>query len=177
MPLPFPRGTPPTFQAHVLHRATTGADVRPFAIAPLFLVLLSTLCFAAEGILVPDAAGVGPREHSSWSPARATSVKMVSSYMEELATVPLSALRRDLTVYRHQPSGLRVALVDIPGPLCQADIVVATKCDNNKGLPHCLEHLVFMGSAEYPNRGFLDKLANLCISQGTNAWTDRDHTA
>ncbi|KAJ1490455.1 Metalloenzyme, LuxS/M16 peptidase-like protein, partial [Baffinella frigidus] len=45
------------------------------------------------------------------------------------------------------------------------------------GLPHCLEHLVFMGSESYPNRGFLDKLANLCISQGTNAWTDRDHTA
>ena len=59
----------------------------------------------------------------------------------------------------------------------QADVIVATKCDNNKGLPHCLEHLVFMGSESYPNRGFLDKLANLCISQGTNAWTDRDHTA
>ena len=45
-----------------------------------------------------------------------------------------------MTGTSNQPSGLRVALVDIPGPLCQADIVVATKCDNNKGLPHCLEH-------------------------------------
>eukprot|EP00291_Cryptomonas_curvata_P005798 CAMPEP_0172203186 /NCGR_PEP_ID=MMETSP1050-20130122/31124_1 /TAXON_ID=233186 /ORGANISM="Cryptomonas curvata, Strain CCAP979/52" /LENGTH=152 /DNA_ID=CAMNT_0012881333 /DNA_START=127 /DNA_END=582 /DNA_ORIENTATION=- len=34
-----------------------------------------------------------------------------------------------------------------------------------------------MGSNNYPVRGYLDKLANLCIAQGTNAWTDRDHTA
>lgn len=57
------------------------------------------------------------------------------------------------------------------------DVIVPTECTNNKGLPHCLEHLVFMGSAQYPQRGFLDKLANLCLAQGTNAWTDKDHTA
>ena len=34
-----------------------------------------------------------------------------------------------------------------------------------------------MGSKSYPDRGYLDKLANLCVAQGTNAWTDRDHTA
>jgi Zn-dependent M16 (insulinase) family peptidase len=34
-----------------------------------------------------------------------------------------------------------------------------------------------MGSQKYPKRGYLDKLANLCIGSGTNAWTDRDHTA
>lgn len=34
-----------------------------------------------------------------------------------------------------------------------------------------------MGSKHYPDRGYLDKLASLCVSQGTNAWTDRDHTA
>jgi len=34
-----------------------------------------------------------------------------------------------------------------------------------------------MGSQRHESRGYLDKLANLCISRGTNAWTDRDHTA
>lgn len=45
------------------------------------------------------------------------------------------------------------------------DVVVPTECTNNKGLPHCLEHLVFMGSQQYPQRGYLDKLANLCLAQ------------
>ncbi|EKX50036.1 hypothetical protein GUITHDRAFT_104433 [Guillardia theta CCMP2712] len=89
----------------------------------------------------------------------------------------LGALRHDLNIYKHHQSGLRVAVCKLPGPLCQADIVIPTACQDDKGLPHCLEHLIFMGSARYPSRGFLDKLANLCISQGTNAWTDRDHTA
>jgi Zn-dependent M16 (insulinase) family peptidase len=45
------------------------------------------------------------------------------------------------------------------------------------GLPHTLEHLVFLGSAQYPYKGVLDKLANRCLAQGTNAWTATDHTA
>ena len=91
-------------------------------------------------------------------------------------TIHVGALRKDLALFRHS-SGIRVALCPLPGPLCQADIVIPTECGNNGGLPHCLEHLVFMGSQRYQSRGHLDKLANLCISQGTNAWTDRDHTA
>ena len=53
----------------------------------------------------------------------------------------LDALGQDLAVYKHS-SGIRVALCKIPGPLCQADIIVATECTNDGGLPHCLEHLV-----------------------------------
>jgi Zn-dependent M16 (insulinase) family peptidase len=33
-----------------------------------------------------------------------------------------------------------------------------------------------MGSEEYPAKGVLDLLANRCLAQGTNAWTDVDHT-
>jgi Zn-dependent M16 (insulinase) family peptidase len=39
-----------------------------------------------------------------------------------------------------------------------------------------LEHLIFMGSEKYPYKGVLDVLANRCFAQGTNAWTDVDHT-
>jgi Zn-dependent M16 (insulinase) family peptidase len=34
-----------------------------------------------------------------------------------------------------------------------------------------------MGSEKYPYKGILDKLSNLAFSNGTNAWTDDDHTA
>ncbi|RCI02438.1 hypothetical protein CU098_009467, partial [Rhizopus stolonifer] len=44
------------------------------------------------------------------------------------------------------------------------------------GCPHTLEHLVFLGSQQYPYKGVLDSLANRAIAQGTNAWTDVDHT-
>lgn len=37
--------------------------------------------------------------------------------------------------------------------------------------------LVFMGSERYPYKGIIDHLANRGFSNGTNAWTDTDHTA
>ena len=37
--------------------------------------------------------------------------------------------------------------------------------------------LVFMGSQQYPYKGILDLFANRGFSNGTNAWTDTDHTA
>jgi Zn-dependent M16 (insulinase) family peptidase len=35
---------------------------------------------------------------------------------------------------------------------------------------------VFLGSEKYPYKGVLDSLANRALAQGTNAWTDVDHT-
>jgi hypothetical protein len=37
--------------------------------------------------------------------------------------------------------------------------------------------LVFLGSEKYPHKGIIDHLANRGFSNGTNAWTDTDHTA
>lgn len=39
-----------------------------------------------------------------------------------------------------------------------------------------MEHLIFGGSEGYPERGYLDRLANLCQGAGTNAYTSEDHT-
>lgn len=36
--------------------------------------------------------------------------------------------------------------------------------------------MIFCGSHDYPERGYLDRLATLCQSQGTNAYTADDHT-
>ena len=34
-----------------------------------------------------------------------------------------------------------------------------------------------MGSKKYPYKGIIDHLANRAFANGTNAWTDIDHTA
>ena len=34
-----------------------------------------------------------------------------------------------------------------------------------------------MGSEKYPYKGIIDHFANRGFSNGTNAWTDTDHTA
>lgn len=52
-----------------------------------------------------------------------------------------------------------------------------TETHTDDGLPHTLEHLVFMGSKKYPVKGILDIIANRCLASGTNAWTAQDHTA
>ncbi len=91
-------------------------------------------------------------------------------------SVPVRMFKSDL-------SGLRVCLLSCEGPLVSGYTVLATEATTNEyahrddGLPHTLEHLVFLGSELYPFKGVLDKLANRCLAQGTNAWTDVDHTA
>jgi len=38
-----------------------------------------------------------------------------------------------------------------------------TETNTDDGLPHTLEHLVFMGSKKYPYKGVLDVIANRCL--------------
>ena len=79
-------------------------------------------------------------------------------------------------IYRSHSTGLRIALCPIPGPIVNGYFLLATEAHDDDGLPHTLEHLVFLGSEDYPYKGVLDLLANRCFAQGTNAWTDTDHT-
>ncbi|KAJ6646667.1 hypothetical protein Bhyg_01880 [Pseudolycoriella hygida] len=78
--------------------------------------------------------------------------------------------------YESQSTGLKVVLADVEGPLCCGYFVLATEASDDDGLPHTLEHLIFLGSENYPYKGVLDLLANRCLASGTNAWTDTDHT-
>ncbi|KAK5978375.1 hypothetical protein GCK32_003915, partial [Trichostrongylus colubriformis] len=82
-----------------------------------------------------------------------------------------------VSLYRSTRSRLVVAIGDVPGPLVKGCISFVTEADTDDGLPHTLEHLVFMGSKKYPYKGVLDIIANRCLASGTNAWTDQDHTA
>ncbi|GMS90043.1 hypothetical protein PENTCL1PPCAC_12218, partial [Pristionchus entomophagus] len=85
--------------------------------------------------------------------------------------------RTPLAVYTSLRTGLRFAIGDIPGPMVKTCVSLVTEAHTDDGLPHTLEHLVFMGSEKYPFKGFLDVIANRCFASGTNAWTDQDHTA
>jgi len=78
--------------------------------------------------------------------------------------------------YRSKVTGITVCIANVGGPLVNGYFCLATEAHDDDGLPHTLEHIVFMGSEEYPYKGLLDLFANRCLAQGTNAWTDTDHT-
>ncbi|KAI0756614.1 Metalloenzyme, LuxS/M16 peptidase-like protein [Daedaleopsis nitida] len=79
--------------------------------------------------------------------------------------------------WKSRTSGLSIVHLDCDAPLVNGYFVVGTEIFNDSGCPHTLEHLVFMGSEKYPYKGIIDHLANRGFSNGTNAWTDTDHTA
>ncbi|KAL4715092.1 hypothetical protein ACJJTC_012139 [Scirpophaga incertulas] len=78
--------------------------------------------------------------------------------------------------YVSEKTGLTIIIGETEGPLVNGFFFLATEAHDDDGLPHTLEHLVFLGSKRYPYKGFLDLLANRCLANGTNAWTDIDHT-
>ncbi|EGF99466.1 zinc metalloprotease [Melampsora larici-populina 98AG31] len=79
--------------------------------------------------------------------------------------------------WKSRETGLSVVWADVDGPLVNGYFTVATEIFNDSGVPHTLEHLVFLGSEKYPYKGILDSLANRSFAAGTNAWTDTTHTA
>ncbi|KAI6205042.1 Peptidase M16 inactive domain protein [Aphelenchoides besseyi] len=83
-----------------------------------------------------------------------------------------------INVYRSERTGLHVAVAKAPGPAVSCNIVVPTEVETNDGLPHTLEHLVFMGSKSIPYKGTLDLLSlkAMSLGGGTNAVTEKDHT-
>ncbi|OCH95812.1 hypothetical protein OBBRIDRAFT_788022 [Obba rivulosa] len=79
--------------------------------------------------------------------------------------------------WKSRVSGLSIVHLDYDAPIVNGYFVVATEIFDDSGCPHTLEHLVFMGSEKYPYKGIIDHFANRGFSNGTNAWTDTDHTA
>ncbi|XP_043476736.1 uncharacterized protein C05D11.1-like [Leptopilina heterotoma] len=79
--------------------------------------------------------------------------------------------------YKSVNTGLTVFIADVDGPLVCGFFCLATEAFDDDGLPHTLEHLVFIGSEKYPYKGVLDLVANRCLASGTNAWTETHHTA
>ncbi|KAG5896523.1 hypothetical protein JTB14_020496 [Gonioctena quinquepunctata] len=84
--------------------------------------------------------------------------------------------RIPVSEYISKKTGLTVVIAEVEGPVVNGYFCLATEAFDDDGLPHTLEHLIFLGSEEYPYKGVLDLLANRCLASGTNAWTDIDHT-
>ena len=78
--------------------------------------------------------------------------------------------------FQSRNTGMQVVVAEVKGPLVCGHFCLATEALDDDGLPHTLEHLVFMGSKSYPYKGVLDVLANRCLASGANAWTETDHT-
>ncbi|KAL0273768.1 UNVERIFIED_CONTAM: hypothetical protein PYX00_006371 [Menopon gallinae] len=82
----------------------------------------------------------------------------------------------DVRKYKSKKTGLTVVIAQVEGPIVNGYFTLATETYDDDGLPHTLEHLIFLGSEDYPYKGVLDLLANQMLASGSNAWTDIDHT-
>ena len=80
-----------------------------------------------------------------------------------------------VTKFRSSRTNLTVTVAQVEGPVVTGYFCLATESHDDDGVPHSLEHLIFLGSETYPYKGVLDLLANRCLSH-LNAWTDTDHT-
>lgn len=79
--------------------------------------------------------------------------------------------------WKSTKTDLSVYWANFESPLLNSYSTIASEIFNDSGVPHTLEHLIFLGSEQYPYKGVLDNLANRAFAQGTNAWTANDHTA
>ena len=116
-------------------------------------------------------------------------MKKIQDAADSAAPPPPAAFSSGLEVtggkvksFTSPTTGLKALLIETDEPLCSLHVVIATEADTNEwshkddGLPHTLEHAIFMGSELFPYKGILDKVANRCCADGTNAWTATDHT-
>jgi len=99
-----------------------------------------------------------------------------NSHWEEVAafTVPNSDI--EVAKYQSKLTGLSIAVARAETPIVNGYFCLPTQAKDNDGLPHILEHLIFLGSEDYPYKEVLDLLANRCLASRTNAWTSTDHT-
>ncbi|OAF69393.1 hypothetical protein A3Q56_02843 [Intoshia linei] len=82
----------------------------------------------------------------------------------------------DIKGFESKSTGLKVHVADVDSAMYNAYFCLATEAHSDDGLPHTLEHLIFLGSSKYPYKGSLDIVSNRNFARGTNAWTDVDHT-
>jgi len=83
--------------------------------------------------------------------------------------------------YKTLPNGLQLVLIDLPGFHSITNFLVIRSGSRyedaaNNGIAHFLEHMVFKGTAKYPDK--MDIAASIeSVGGYFNAWTSNDHTA
>ncbi|KAM0793479.1 hypothetical protein ACM66B_000920 [Microbotryomycetes sp. NB124-2] len=113
---------------------------------------------------------------SSGSQTAAASFPEQTGDFKRVADIKLEFADVRLVKWISQTTGLKVVWADVEGPLVQGYFSVITEIFDDSGRPHTLEHLIFMGSEQYPYKGVLDTVANRSFANGTNAWTDTTNT-
>ena len=78
--------------------------------------------------------------------------------------------------YQSRLTGLTIAMAKTDTPLVHGEFCLPTRVENDDGLPHILEHLIFQGSDGYPYQEALDLLAARSLGARTNAATYQDRT-
>ena len=58
----------------------------------------------------------------------------------------------EVVKYKSTLTGFTIVLTRVESPIVHGYFCLATEAADNDGLPHTLEHLIFLGSEEYPYR-------------------------
>ena len=76
-----------------------------------------------------------------------------------------------MSKYRYRLTGLTVDLAKTDSPIVQVDFCLATKDEDESGLPEFVEGLIF-----YPHEEALHLLATHCLGKEIISWSRADHT-
>ena len=72
--------------------------------------------------------------------------------------------------YKSLRTGLTVTVAQVEGPVVNGYFCLATEAHDDDGLPHTLEHLIFLGSEKYPFKGVLANIHNEGVCIFANTW-------
>lgn len=103
-----------------------------------------------------------------------SSLEVDYGHFNLLQTVDIEYAPVKVSKWRSGRTGLTVVVGSHSSPVTNGYFTIASEIFDDTGRPHTLEHLIFLGSKEYPYKGVLDLLANRAGSNGTNAWTAND---
>lgn len=129
-----------------------GGHMRKITGSLLIITLILMLATLSE---VPVSA-------KSQSPADGFSIKTESECRTYDAKV---------TVYEHDRTGAQVVVIKNDDPNRYFMISFDTPVDNNKGMPHVLEHAAMNGCKKYPSRSLTMSLMNRAYITFANAFT------
>ncbi|KAM0361911.1 hypothetical protein ACHAO7_011818 [Fusarium culmorum] len=103
------------------------------------------------------------------------SAQISNSHFRIIQTFEIDYAPCKITQYVSDRSGMQVVVVNRNGPKLNGYFTLATETLNDSGVPHILEHLVSMGSKNYPYSGLLHQVSSRVYSS-TDAWTAVDRT-
>ena len=81
-----------------------------------------------------------------------------NTHWKKLAEFTVRDSDISVSKYKSGATGLTVAVAKAETPVVNGYFCLPTEAHDNDGLPHILEHLIFLGSEDYPYKEALDYL-------------------